>query len=277
MRQQGSNHCLMGVCSEGSKCDCLTFEICKISRCAKYTTIENAIPSSEILFECHLTPNAGTCMEFDRFVETVSASDVANMESFKVVKDVTADYISVLDHMKDISLDKMVIDEWIAKLDEHYANVTEAEREDVEKHVNEVLAIGREANNLSVELHRAMAQVTRANLLGSEARRNAHKREREAKDFEAELASKDENNIQNGKCDTCDELKDKIQLLREAVREAAKKAGRMTRQCRNVRQQGMIYREKVNTWKANVEKTRQHFVNKAKLILDRLRHERANQ
>ena len=89
MRHQGGNQCLMGECSEGYKCDCLGFEVCSISTCAKYTTVENAIPSEENLFQCHLTPEAGTCIDFESFQDTIAAVDSSTRESSESVRSVT--------------------------------------------------------------------------------------------------------------------------------------------------------------------------------------------
>ena len=271
MRHQGSNQCLMGECSEGYKCDCLGFEICTISSCAKFTTAENAIPSVDTPFQCHLTPGAGTCIDFDSFKDSVVATDAAKEESTQSVKTVTEDYIAVTSDIAEINQDKVVIDEAIKELDAYPADITEEERSDVEEDVLQAVEDMAEAARQSAELQEAVVEATKADLESAKERRNAYRRQKEAKEAEKELTEEEKKPENKKKCNKCDKLKEKIRALRKARREAAIRAGTWTKKCRDAKKRGRSCRKKVNKSKLSCKEARKRCVDKSRAILRRLR------
>ena len=271
MRHQGGNQCLMGECSEGYKCDCLGFELCSIASCAKYTTLENAIPSEENLFQCHMTPDAGTCIDFESFQDTIVATDSATRESSEAVKSVTEYSKEATADLGEIQEDKIKIDDAIRELNTFPLDVSEEEWADMQQDSIQALDDLNEAAGEVAELHDTVVEATRADIEAAKHRRNAYKREREAKKLDKELEEEEKKQDNEAKRKRCDALKDKIKTVRQARKQAAIEAGTWVKKCRAAKKRGNKCRRKVEKSKLSAGEARKKCIDKAKKILRRLR------
>lgn len=261
----------MGECSEGYKCDCLGFEMCRISSCAKYTTAENAIPSEETPFQCHLTPNAGRCIDFDTFIDSLVAMDTAKAEASQVVKTVMEDYVVMTADIAEIQQEKVLIDDVIKELDAYPAEITEEDRSDVEQDALQALDDMEEAARQSAELQAAVTEATKADMEAAKERREAYRHDKKAKETQKELEEEEKKRAdKTKKCNRCDQLKEKIRALRKERREAAIRAGTWTKKCRGAKRRGRQCRSKVEKSKLSAKAARRKCVQKSRAILRRL-------
>lgn len=72
-RSHGDGTCYMGDCNEGFRCDCIGFEHCSIQPCAKFIASGNVTSSTQSTFRCSRQADAGRCIKFSSFLESVDA------------------------------------------------------------------------------------------------------------------------------------------------------------------------------------------------------------
>lgn len=241
MRYQGDGKCLLGQCSEGYKCDCLAYETCQISKCPKYTTMENVIPSAETPFLCHLTENAGTCINFVSFVDTLTGVDVAKQDATQSVTTVNIDMRAAIEAMDAIQDDKTAGDALLQQIDA-YTTTTDTERAQVEHEVSLVMTAMAAAMNEASSLQSLVTEVDGANNIVAHNRLLAYSKEQLAVEKEAEAEREAQKPENKDNCLQCVELNAEARRLRREQNDAIKEAGRSAQRARaamhNAREHG---------------------------------------
>ena len=121
------------------------------------------------------------------------------------------------------------------------------------------------------ELHDSVVEATKADIEAAKHRRNAYRREREAKKLDKELEEEQKKQGSKKKCNKCDSLTDKIKKLRQARKQAAIEAGTWVKKCRGAKKRGRNCRKKIEKSKLSAGQARRKCVDNAKRILRRLR------
>lgn len=181
MRHQGGGKCLMGTCKVGYRCDCFGFEVCKKRGCRSYTTLENEVPSTTKLFGCHMTPDAGRCVDYTGFGDTVTAAwnaqaaaDNNNVETLQDERDVTE---VVKEIEKDVKEANALVKEVFMNGDE----VTDEEYDDIAKEAMKIVECGLRALGEKLLLGQESAAALRAFLQAGKFRAQSQRLEKEEK------------------------------------------------------------------------------------------------
>lgn len=271
MRHVGGDYCLMGECNYGYKCDCLAYEKCKISNCAKYTTVANVIPSADNPFPCHLTPDAGECTDFVSFIDTIAATDYAQLEATQSVKTIDADVIVAEQDVISIVQDKITVEATLEQLNTYVNNVTEEERQEVEKDVNIVISSVTRAQTEATAIQIAMTEAAEASQNSALHRRVAYSKEAKAVETETELKIETDKPENKEQCNLCEILKQDIQRLRKERRDAAIKAGEWSVKTRNAKNRGRGHLQNIEVIKMTSAEARARCIARVEKILERLR------
>lgn len=244
MRYQGDGKCLIGKCSEGHKCDCLAYENCKISKCSKYTTLENAIPSAETPFLCRLTPDAGTCTNFVSFVDTLEGVDFAKQEASQSVTTINMDMRAAIDAIIAVQEDKVAVDAALDQLDA-ITTITDAERTQVENEASVVMGAMLTLMNEVSSLQSLTSEANEANNNVAHNRLLAHSKERLAVQKETEAKNEAEKPENKDNCPRCIELNLEGKQLRSERSEAIKEAGRSAQRARAAMYNAKVHGENI--------------------------------
>lgn len=228
MRHQRNNTCLLSDCAEGYRCDCFGFERCTISPCSQYTTAENAIPSSDIPFQCHLTPNAGTCTFFSSYLDSVMGADNAHVHVETYHRETLAMQTAVADKLSKMHRLSMAINAVLAQLDRNHADVSEEVHVSLDEAAYETVA------------DTAAAEAEVADVVGEAldvfvAARETNRQRRLVHKLERAVSTKDRHMDTVGKagCDeACKIVKEDIERLRFERKTAAIKAGTNAKKAR---------------------------------------------
>lgn len=271
MRHQGDNTCLLDDCSDGYKCDCFGFEHCSISSGSIFTTGDNAVPSSDTPFSCHLTAGAGKCYTFGYFLDTVNAADNAKAEGTSSMMDTTVDMVACTEDIQVVIGEKVTLDKTIEQLDNLAELVTEDERADIDTEVGVVIQAIKAVRAEEEALDEELEEATKANNQVGYFRRMCRRREAEAAEKEEEEKSeavKPKNKVQ---CNRCEVLRKEIQELRKQRKEAAIQAGTWTKKAQSAKNRSRKRRKNVNKIRLSAEEARARCIRRSEKILARIR------
>lgn len=271
MRAQGNNTCLLGECTEGYKCDCFGFEQCTIKSCAIHTTDANAVPSAETPFRCHLTPDAGKCVVFDHFLDTLAAANNAKAESSASVKETDMEMMAASDDMMKVQGHKVVLAQIFEDLDTFAEQVTEDERKEVEQEAEIVVKAGAEIQAELVEMQKDVVEAFTANLQAGNFYRTARRKDASAMEKEEEEKVEAAKPEHKDKCPPCEAMKPGIKKLRKEAQEAATLAGTWTKKVQGAQGRARGLRKKANDIRLSAEEASARSVDRSQRILTRLR------
>lgn len=270
LRHQGEGKCLLDDCSDGYRCDCQGFEKCSVGKCSIYTTANQTVVSDVTPFPCQLTPNAGTCINFDSFIDTITAADSAALVATKSVnssiieaEEATQDYTKILDGTQEVN-------NILAELDNEAERVTEEEREQVEIEAAAVATAAGSAQKELVLVQEAVGDAFSASLEASKARRDARLHEKQAQLIEEEVKVEAQKPENKEKCEMCEQLKAEVERLRRLRREQAIAAGTWAKRARDHSGKAKNQKAKVKVFRDIAEQSRLNCIQKYQLILKRL-------
>lgn len=270
LRHQGGGKCLLDDCSDGYRCDCQGFEKCSVGKCSIYTTANQTVVSDVTPFPCQLTPNAGTCINFDTFIDTITAADNAALVATKSVNLSTIEASeAVLDYKKIVD-GTQEVNNILSELDVEAERVTEEEREQVELDAASVVTAAESAQKELVFVQDAVGDAFSASLEASKARRDARLHEKQAKMIEEEIKVEQQKTENKDKCEKCEQLKMEVERLRRLRKEQAIAAGTWAKRARDHSGKAKNHKVKVKEFHDVAEQSRLNCIEKYKLILKRL-------
>lgn len=267
MRHQGDNNCLMGECNAGYRCDCLGFEICSKRSCAQHTTLGNVIPSEKTPFKCHLSENAGTCVDFVEFVDSVQGARSAQQAADEYNKESSATDQEATDLIKIIEEAYRLTNEAIATIAKQGRLVTEKQFSAVEEEAGAVVdshirAIGQKVfvAQDSIEAFRCFGEASKFMAKTQELEDLAVKKEAEERDERKKPENKPA-------CARCTELEKDIGELRQKGHEASVAGGTWAKKGRTHKDSGIKRLKNVQKEKRLAEEARQRCIDMATTIL----------
>lgn len=263
MRHQGGGKCLLSECAPGYRCDCLGFETCSITKCSKFTTLSDVIPSDKQPFSCHLMPNFGTCVTVSGIRDIASAAVSAKSESSELIGMMGELYVQALTDLMEMQSNKKVMDNSLKSLHDN----PNATFHDVQHFVVQVVGHIVDAHKEVQVIHDAMVQASQADLQVYKFAQEAREKEEEAK-VQLDLLEKESGKVkEGGVCAKCDEVKERIKVLKEERREAAVQAGNWTRKVREEAEKSKAATESIAEFKVKSTESRKLMLDKAKKIL----------
>lgn len=231
-RYQGNGKCMLADCAEGYRCDCLAFETCKISQCAKYTASLGEEESRTIPFNCELKPNSGQCISFDDVLNTTDASRVAVEQSALLVDEASEAALASAADLALLYTERRQIAVVLAKIDVVAYLITMSARAAVDEAALAIDQAVSVAHQELISLHNAAANALTAYLSASRENGDAIRYAKLASEVEEHRASEQTlADKENRTCTTCGELEIRItnihQLSRSSARNASNSAMRV--------------------------------------------------
>ena len=276
MKYQGGDKCLMGQCNDGYKCDCFGFELCTRRVCAKYTTKEGVIPHQTLPFGCHLTDNAGECIDFSEFSDTVQGAGYAQEAANEYNKEAAADNREMTQAVQGIDDSVEETNKAMGGIAGAGHLVTEEEFAEAEADANIVMEACVRASEEKALAAQESKEAYKSFIEASKFRAKAQELEKKADEREDEEKDERRKNKDKPKCDRCEELKREAKELRRKRREAAIAAGTWAKKARGHKKKSKARKRKVKKEQLSASEARKRCVDRWNKILARLnRNKRA--
>ncbi|PXF41437.1 hypothetical protein BWQ96_08818 [Gracilariopsis chorda] len=247
MKPGSDGLCLLGKCQPGYRCDCLGYAMCKRSKCAMYTAVENAIPSESIPFRCHLTPDAGRCTTFDHVLDTVESAENAAVDSIHASEAATTYTAQSLEMAVMIQADVAAVSDTLKAIEPFRDGLSNEEIADIEQDTQIVVESAAEAAREASEVSKDAAKVFKNRLLAAEFKKEARQADMEAKHAEQKLKENKENaERDHTDCRDCNELKAASEKHTKNRKEWCSKAGEAAKLGRSGSMDCAAGRDRVN-------------------------------
>ncbi|PXF44827.1 hypothetical protein BWQ96_05410 [Gracilariopsis chorda] len=246
MKPDNEGMCLLGECNTGYRCDCLGYTMCKRTKCAMYTAVENVIPSESVPFGCHLTPDAGQCTAFDHMLDTLDAAENALVEashSNDAASAYTAEsYQLVAKAQSDVS----AVNEALRSIEPFRDELSDEETDELEKDAEVVRQSATEAAREALQVSLKAAEVNKERRLVADLKKTASKRDKEAKRAKDKLKEAEEKaDKEHKECEDCDKLKEEEEKQTKLRKESCSKAGEAAKRAREGRSNSNEGRKRV--------------------------------
>lgn len=236
MKPQTEGLCLLGKCEVGYRCDCLGYAMCERSKCAMFTAMENAIPSEDIPFGCHLTPDAGQCTTFAHIMDTLEAADNALVEASHS-NDLASSYTSEAYHMViKAQADISTVDAALKSIEPFRDELSDEETDAIEKDVEAMRQSVTEAAREALEVSLDAAEVNKERRVVADFKKKANKCDKEAKRANDKLKeAKEKAEKEQKTCEECGALKEENEKQTDSRKDSCVKAGEAAQRARNGR------------------------------------------
>lgn len=182
LRSQGDGTCLLGLCSEGYRCDCLGYEICDLTTCGKHVPIGSGAMSDTKPFKCRMELDAGTCLNAAGFVDTLSGANNAAADAFVSREEASVHEATSLTELGEIMAEKKTVNEMLMELDRVAIDIPDEELEEIEA---AAVAVFEAVKKSAVILGRSIEHAKKTTDKSQETRRyrlDTEKKERQIKE-----------------------------------------------------------------------------------------------
>lgn len=255
VRSQGNGTCLLDNCVEGFRCDCLAFEICSITSCAKYEASFKEMESRTTPFRCAPNPNAGKCVSFTDVLDTTEASAVA-VEQAAIFVDEASD--AALASSTDLALlytERRQIAIILAKIDVVAHLVTTSARAAIDEAAISIDRFVSAAHGELIAIHTAAANALVAYLAVSRDKGDATRYMNLAEKTEMQrLSEKVMAEKENQTCGSCETLAIQVEQFKQLSQSSARNASLAAIMVRDFKDLARIH---ANQMKLRVEEAAQ--------------------
>ena len=237
MHSQGNGSCLLGLCNEGYRCDCLGYETCELKTCGMHTSDANTIPSETLPFQCHLTPDVGTCTTFAAMLDTVTSADNAATDSSTSEEEASESAAAAVKLVEEVQAEKKAVAQVLKEVERIALDVPEEELQSIEEDAIVVQEAVEKVAELTLLAIRDATKACKRNLESRANRRQAHRKQKEANEKKVELDAERQRNVGSSKdseapkrCEKCEKLEEDIAVWRVSGRFRQRRAERRLRE-----------------------------------------------
>lgn len=267
MHLQEEKFCLIENCSEGYRCDCLGYEMCKRISCSKYTTAANVIPSETKPFKCQLTPNATICIDFASYADTVSSAQNAYTESSLSTDECFEEERKIATYSNNIKNAKVVVHDTLKKLEQYFHQIPKEQRSELEKDSRLIMDSAHKVNTEAMISSEKSAEAFKANQKVLKFKNEAQIAEKQAIEKSIEYMKESDKPENKDTCIACEHLKAEIKAMRVVRKEAAISAGMWAKKCRDHGKNSNESRRKVEKIGLTVAEAHARFIVRSQRLL----------
>lgn len=137
LRSQGDGTCLLGLCVEGHRCDCFGYEKCSIKKCGKHVPVSGT-PSETAPFKCEMVPGAGTCIDMEDYMDTVSSAQNAETDATTSNDEATITETEAVRVLEALGGEKKAVNEMMKEVERVAEEIPESELKEIEEEAMKV-------------------------------------------------------------------------------------------------------------------------------------------
>lgn len=269
-RHQGDGTCLLSDCNEGYRCDCLGFEKCTVSPCSKFMLSAGA-ESEKKPFKCRMTPNAGTCTDFDAFLGTTAAADNAKYASAANFVEVALHEEGIEDIVRSIRNDRDEVHKTLQLVyEEERGDLIDAAKHKLaEDSALELLQLSAEVETLASMTAVDTAEAFKADMAVADFRRKAHNARKNKKEKLNKARVEKEKPENKDKCIACEKLEEEAKELDKERSSAAKSAAKSSKKSREYKNAAHSRRKDADDLNQKAKNVRKNAVDANMSIVDK--------
>lgn len=269
LRSQGDGTCLLGLCSEGYRCDCFGYERCSISKCGKHVTIGDSVPSETVPFSCQYSPGSGHCTNAVDMLDTVSAANNAESDATASADETTADETDSTMEVKEIQREKKAVIQVLKEVERVADDLPDDELDEIDVDAEVVEDSAEEVAVVALEAVRESRRASKAMRESRKLKREARRADRLAKEKKDRL-DREEKKPNKDKA-LCGRLRVEVDKLRRVQKDKSKGCGRKAKESRDFRRSCNEKRERCGEIKKRAQAASSRCMQKSQKSLGKAR------